>query len=119
MFPIGKIATVTDIQTGKTFKVKRTIGANHADSETLSTKDTSIAKSIWGGFSWSTRAVIVEVDGRKIAASMSFYPHDVEYIKNNGITGHFDIHFKDSTRHKDGAIDPHHQAKIKSAAGIQ
>lgn len=118
VFPIGKVAIVTDFQTGKSFKVKRTIGANHADSETVTTTDTNIAKSIWGGFSWSTRAVLVEVDGRKIAASMSFYPHDVDYIKDNGINGHFDIHFKDSTRHKDGKIDPYHQEKIKIAAGL-
>ena len=118
VFPIGKIATVTDFKTGKSFQVKRTIGANHADTETLTTADSAIAKSIWGGYSWSTRAVIVEVDGRKIAASMTFHPHDVEYIKNNGITGHFDIHFKSSTRHKDGKIDPYHQDKIREAAGI-
>ncbi|MCM3412131.1 LysM peptidoglycan-binding domain-containing protein [Metabacillus litoralis] len=119
VFPIGKVATVIDFQTGKSFKVKRTVGANHADSETLTTTDTNIAKSIWGGFSWSTRAVIVEVDGRKIAASMSFYPHDVDYVRNNGINGHFDIHFKDSTRHKDGKIDPYHQEKIRIAAGVE
>ncbi|PGT81880.1 LysM peptidoglycan-binding domain-containing protein [Bacillus sp. AFS040349] len=64
VFPIGKVATVIDFQTGKSFKVQRTVGANHADSETLTTTDTNMAKSIWGGFSWSTRAVIVEIDGR-------------------------------------------------------
>ncbi|MFD2215984.1 LysM peptidoglycan-binding domain-containing protein [Metabacillus endolithicus] len=119
VFPIGKVATVIDFQTGKSFKVKRTVGANHADSETLTTTDTNIAKGIWGGYSWSTRAVIVEIDGREIAASMSFYPHDVDYVPNNGINGHFDIHFKDSTRHKDGKVDPYHQEKIRIAAGVE
>jgi|GEM_PF-183218 len=118
VFPIGKTAKIIDMQTGKSFNVKRTIGANHADSETLTLEDTNIAKSIWGGFSWNTRAVLVEVDGRKIAASMSFYPHEQDYIANNGINGHFDIHFLNSTRHKDGAIDLNHQAKIKIAAGV-
>lgn len=119
VFPIGKTVTITDFQTGKSFKIKRTIGANHADCETVTTADTTIAKGIWGGFSWSTRPVIVEVDGRKIAASMSFAPHDVDYISNNGITGHFDIHFKNSTRHKDGQIDSSHQDKVKIAAGLK
>ncbi|MBM7605885.1 LysM repeat protein [Metabacillus crassostreae] len=119
VFPIGKTVTITDFQTGKSFKIKRTIGANHADCETVTTADTTIAKGIWGGFSWSTRAVLVEVDGRKIAASMSFAPHDVDYISNNGLTGHFDIHFKNSTRHKDGQIDSSHQDKVKIAAGLK
>lgn len=118
VFPIGKVATVTDFETGKSFKIKRTVGANHADSETLTVADTNIAKSIWGGFSWKTRAVIIEVDGRKIAASMSFMPHDVEYIKNNGITGHFDVYFHNSLRHKDGKPDPNHQAQVEKAAGV-
>jgi peptidoglycan DL-endopeptidase LytF len=118
VFTIGKTAKVTDFRTGKSFYVKRTIGANHADSETVSYNDSNIAKGIWGGYTWTERAVIVEVDGRKIAASMSFAPHGVEYINNNGIRGHFDIHFKDSTRHKDGQITPDHQEEIRLAAGV-
>ncbi|WP_180994445.1 stalk domain-containing protein [Bacillus sp. Marseille-P3661] len=118
MFSIGKIGTVTDFETGISFQVKRTIGANHADCEPLTAKDTEIAKKIWGGFNWNVRPVIVEIDGRKIAASMSFMPHDVQYITNNNFEGHFDIHFKNSTRHKDGLIDGNHQTKIKIAAGL-
>jgi peptidoglycan DL-endopeptidase LytF len=118
VIPIGKTFKVTDFATGKSFVVKRTIGANHADCETVSIKDTNLAKEIWKGFSWTERAVIIEVDGRKVAASMSFMPHDVEYIKENGITGHFDIHFKNSTRHKDGKIDEQHQKQVNIAAGL-
>jgi hypothetical protein len=98
---------------------RRTIGANHADSETVSVNDTNIAKSIWGGFSWTPRAVIVEVDGRKLAGSKSFMPHDVQYITNNGITGHFDVYFGNSTRHKDGKTDASHQLQIERAAGVR
>ncbi|OZM58026.1 hypothetical protein CIB95_00130 [Lottiidibacillus patelloidae] len=118
VFTIGKTAKVTDFETGKSFYIKRTIGANHADSETVSYNDTNIAKSIWGGYSWETRAVILEIDGRKIAASMSFMPHDVEYIYDNGIKGHFDVYFGDSLRHKDGQPDPYHQEEVEKAAGI-
>jgi peptidoglycan DL-endopeptidase LytF len=117
--PIGKTFKVTDFATGKSFMVKRTIGANHADSETVTAKDSAIAKGIWKGFSWKERPVIIEVDNRKIAASMSFMPHDVEYIKDNGINGHFDIHFKNSTRHKDGKVDQDHQKQVNIAAGVQ
>jgi peptidoglycan DL-endopeptidase LytF len=117
--PIGRTFKVIDFATGKTFMVKRTTGANHADCETVTTRDSTIAKGIWNGYSWKERPVIIELDGRKIAASMSFMPHDVDYIKNNGINGHFDIHFKNSTRHKDGKIDYDHQKQVNIAAGVQ
>jgi len=31
--------------------------------------------------------------------------------------GHFDIHFLNSTRHKDGEVDWSHQANVRIAAG--
>jgi len=119
LFPINAVAEVTDFYTGKTFMAKRTIGAFHSDTEPLTAADSAIIKEIWGGsFSWKVRPVIVNVDGRKIAASMSSMPHDIEYIKDNDFDGHFDIHFLNSLRHKDGAIDPSHQNAIKVAAGL-
>ncbi|WP_182102456.1 LysM peptidoglycan-binding domain-containing protein [Niallia taxi] len=119
VFPIGKTAKVTDFATGKSFYIKRTVGAGHADSETVTVNDTNIAKSIWGGFSWTPRAVILEIDGRKVAASMSFMPHDVEYIANNGISGHFDVYTSGGIRTKDGKPDPTHQAQVERAAGLR
>lgn len=116
---IGKTARVTDLETGKSFNITRTIGASHADSETNTVADTNVAKSIWRGFSWKTRAVILEVDGRQLAAIMSFMPHDIEYISNNGISGHFDVYFDNSTRHVDGKPDSSHQAQVEKAAGIR
>jgi LysM repeat protein len=119
VFPINAVATVTDFHSGKQFKVKRTIGAFHSDTEPLTAADTAIIKEVWGGnFSWSVRPVIVEVNGRRIAASMSSMPHSAEYIVDNDFTGHFDIHFLNSLRHKDNQIDPTHQAAIKIAAGV-
>lgn len=119
LFPINAVASVTDLETGTTFNVKRTVGANHADSEPLTAEDAAIIKQVWGGsYSWKERAVIVEIAGRKIAASMSSMPHDVQYITNNNFNGHFDIHFKNSTRHKDGRTDYDHQEKINIAAGV-
>jgi hypothetical protein len=119
LFPINAVATVTDFETGKSFQVKRTIGASHSDTEPLTAADTAIIKDVWGGnFSWSVRPVIVEVNGRRIAASMTSMPHSIEYITDNDFTGHFDIHFLNSLRHKDNAIDPDHQAAIKVAAGL-
>lgn len=118
VFPIGRNAVVKDFVTGKTFNIRRSIGANHADCEPLTATDSAAIKSLWGGtYSWTTRAVLILVDGRKIAASMTSMPHGVVYITNNNFGGHFDIHFKNSTRHNDGQIDQYHQAKVKVAAG--
>ncbi|ERI94655.1 hypothetical protein HMPREF1982_00792 [Clostridiales bacterium oral taxon 876 str. F0540] len=139
-FSIGTVAEVKDFYTGKTFMVKRTMGTNHADSEALTKKDTDIIKSIWGGFSWNRRPVILTIGGKRYAASMSAMPHagldsapayavinnrsegygtgqNLDVIKGNGMDGHFDIHFLNSTRHKDGQEDPQHQAALLVAAG--
>ncbi|MEJ8544022.1 LysM peptidoglycan-binding domain-containing protein [Brevibacillus borstelensis] len=119
LFPINAVATVTDFHTGKSFQVKRTIGAFHSDTEPLTAKDAAIIKEVWGGtYSWNVRPVLVEVNGRKLAASMTSMPHSIEYITDNDFEGHFDIHFPNSLRHKDNLIDPDHQAAIKIAAGL-
>lgn len=142
VLPIGAEFKVIDFYTGKSFMAKRTTGANHADTETLTTKDTNIMKEIWGGkLSWLTRPVIIEYKGRRIAASVASMPHagndsapggeytswrsdnygagtNFDYVKGNGMDGHFDIHFLNSSRHKDGQIDERHQKNVKIAAGI-
>jgi len=116
--PIGKVFTVVDFRTGRRWQMKRTIGANHADVEPLTANDTAIMKSVWGGnWSWITRPVIVEVDGRRLAASASAMPHDIQYITNNNFNGHSDLYFSKSTRHVDGNADPKHEESVQIAAG--
>lgn len=118
VFPINKTAKVTDFVTGRSFNIKRATGAFHADCEPLTANDAAIMKQIWGGeYSWTTRAVLVEVNGRKIAGSVASMPHDVKSIPDNNFPGHFDLHFLNSTRHKDNLVDPLHQAQINIAAG--
>ncbi|MGE5631972.1 MAG: LysM peptidoglycan-binding domain-containing protein [Caulobacteraceae bacterium] len=140
--PVGANFEVVDFKTGKSFYARRTTGANHSDTETLTLDDTNKMKEIWSGsFSWTARPVLIKINGRTIAASMSGMPHagndaaaagvwtswrsdnygpgtNFDWIKNNGMDGHFDIHFLNSTRHVDGQIDPTHQANVKIAAGI-
>lgn len=142
VIPVGADFEVVDFITGKSFFVRRTTGANHADCETLTSEDTNKMKAIWGGsFSWTKRPIIIKCSGRKIAASMSAMPHagndsvaagvwtswrsdnygagtNFDWIKNNGMNGHFDIHFLNSTKHVDGAVDTVHQANIKTSAGL-
>lgn len=119
----GKQATVTDIETGKSFKVKRLYGRNHADSEPLTAEDTKIIKSIYGNWSWDRRAIIVTITDkngvlRKIAASMNGMPHGGESIGNNNMKGHFCIHFRNSRTHSGSRLDPGHQKAVKKAAGL-
>lgn len=142
VIPIGADFEVLDYNTGKSFFARRTTGANHADCEALTAEDTQKIKEIWGGsFSWSKRPVLIKYNGRKIAASMAGMPHagndsapadkwtswrsdnwgagpNYDYIKNNDMDGHFDIHFLNSTKHSDGAVDTGHQANIKISSGL-
>ncbi|MEG0845742.1 MAG: SH3 domain-containing protein [Niameybacter sp.] len=121
--PRGAIVTIEDVYTGKTFKVKRTFGTNHADVEALTLEDTKIIKNIWGGFSWERRPVIVHINGRMLAAALAGMPHagsSLNAVKNNGMSGVLDLHFIGSKRHQEGniaaVVDPQHQAAIKVAA---
>ena len=103
---------------GVSWNARRTVGANHADVEPLTVQDANTMKSIWGGsWSWS----FPTGTGKKRKENSRFSQrnaHDVEYIKNNGFPGHFDVHFYNSTRHVDGKQDQDHQRNIKIAAGM-
>lgn len=136
----GDIAEVYDIWTGRTFKIKRTYGYNHADCETLTAEDTKIMKSIYGGnWSWSRRPIIITVNGRKLAASMAGMPHagvesapantyvsgrsggygrgdNLDAVKGNNMSGVFDIHFLNSRTHGTNKVDSNHQNAVKEAA---
>lgn len=123
VMPRGSVATILDVYTGRRFQIKRTFGTNHADIEALTTRDTQIIKEIWGGFSWERRPVIVEFNGRCLAASIAGMPHagdSLDAIKGNGMSGVIDLHFRGSKRHKEGniaaVVDPQHQAAIDVAA---
>lgn len=141
LWPRGTYATVIDFDTGKSFKIMRSGGYNHADVETATAEDTAILRSLYGGsFSWNRRAIIVRVAGRDIAASMAGMPHagrddkpnramvdnrsggygygqNLDAIKGNDMDGVFDIHFYKSKTHGTNREDSQHQAQVKRAAG--
>lgn len=117
MYKREKVAKVTDLVTGISFYMKRTGGSNHADVEPISTSDTEKIRRIWGGWSWERRAVVVEIDGVRIAASMHGMPHAYDYISGNGMQGHVCIHFYKSRTHINNAIDVDHQSAVRKAAG--
>ena len=117
LFPRGDVAKVTDLNTGRTFMMKRTGGTYHADSEPVSEADAKAIKEIWGGWSWERRAVIVEAGGVRIAASMHGMPHAFDRLANNGMEGHVCIHFYKSRTHIRNKEDAEHQAMVRRAAG--
>ncbi|HZJ57724.1 MAG TPA: peptidoglycan-binding protein [Clostridia bacterium] len=141
LWPRNSYATITDFDTGKTFKVMRSGGYNHADVETATAADTEIYKEIYGGvYSWNRRAIVVSVNGRTIAASMAGMPHagrddkpnramvydrscdygygqNLDAVKGNNMDGVFDVHFYKSKTHATNKVDDKHQAQVKRAAG--
>lgn len=139
VFKIGTTAKVTDVKTGKTFNIVRTYGSNHADCEAKTLADSNKIKQIWGGWSWERRPVIVDVNGRRLAASIAAMPHagvdsaaanksissrsggygrgaNLDKIKNNGMSGVIDVHFLNSRTHGTNKVDSKHQAAVKAAA---
>ena len=135
--------TVTDFYTGVSFQAVRSFGANHADCEPLTTSDTKAITNLWNQYHssyWTARPVIISINGRKLAASMTAAFHagidnapngayvnnrsggygngqNFDAIKGNGADGHFDIHFLNSTTHATGTINQNHQKAIRVAAG--
>mgnify|MGYP001216099615 CR=1 FL=1 len=143
VFPIGSVGKVTDVETGKSFMIKRTMGSSHADCETLTASDTKIMKEIFGGYwNWNRRPFILEFNGRKFAVSIAGMAHagvdGVPFLQNvanrsdnygygpnydsiagNGMDGHFDLYFLNCLRHKDNQIDPMHQQNVLIAGGLR
>ncbi|MEK3885574.1 hypothetical protein [Paenibacillus sp. PL2-23] len=109
---------VIDLESGLVFNAQRRAGSSHADVQPLTKSDTEIMKQIYNGeWSWHRRAIIVEANGRKLAASMHGMPHGGDGIPDNGFSGHFCIHFQGSATHGKGNIDLGHQFMVAKAAG--
>jgi len=110
-------ARIIDFDTGTSFMVQRRAGSLHADVQPMTAADSAVMKTIYGGkWSWRRRAILVEVRGHRIAASMNGMPHGAGAIANNDFSGHFCIHFRDSKTHsKDENLA--HQIMVWKAAG--
>ena len=139
IYGFGDVATVIDIATGLKMQIKRTYGYNHADVETLTSKDTETLKKVAeGSWNWTRRPVIVEIDGYRIAGSLTAMPHagrddmpankvvisrsggygrgeNLDAVKGNGMDGQFDIHFYGSKTHATNRVNEAHQEAIQKA----
>lgn len=116
IFSKGTIATFTDVDTGKAWRVRAKNGTNHRDWEPLTAQDTAIFKSIVKKWSWERRAVFVTINGVNYAASINCMPHSSSSIGGNNYPGHSCCHFKNSRTHCSNKVCPKHQAAINKAA---
>lgn len=110
-------ARIIDFETGRSFMVQHRAGSLHADVQPLTAEDSAVMKTIYGEkWSWRRRAIIVEVRGHRLAASMNGMPHGAGAISGNNFAGHFCIHFRESKTHSK-AENLAHQIMIWKAAG--
>ncbi len=117
IFARGTIAQITDVETGISWKEKRTGGINHADCQPLTAADTAALKAVYkGSWTWERRAIFVTIDGVNYAASMNGMPHGGQSITDNDFYGHHCIHFTNSRCHYNDKVDSAHQKAIKKAA---
>ncbi|MEG1605952.1 MAG: peptidoglycan-binding domain-containing protein [Clostridia bacterium] len=116
IFPRGKTATVTDVETGLTWQEYRAGGTNHADVQPKTAQDAALMNKAYGGtWSWNRRAIWVSIGGVKYAASMNGMPHGSGSIEDNNFDGHHCIHFTNSRTHGSNQIDARHPAAIQTA----
>lgn len=108
---------VTDLDTGRIFWLYRYGGDLHADVEPASAEDAAIMRAIYGEWTWRRRAVIIELGGRRVAASLHAMPHGGGDIRDNDFDGHACLHFAGSLTHGSRRSDPAHQLMVTKAAG--
>ncbi|MBQ7455599.1 MAG: SH3 domain-containing protein, partial [Clostridia bacterium] len=85
IFYKGCVATLTDVKTGISFKIKRWSGGDHADVEPLTAADTAamcrvygvkIAQDIADQDLWQRRAVLITIGTHSYCASIYGEPHN-------------------------------------------
>jgi hypothetical protein len=118
IIPRYRVFSIKDMETGLTFRVQRRAGSDHADVQPLSREDTKIMKRIYNDrWSWKRKAILVKTDGMQFAASMNGKPHGGDGIPGNGFSGHFCVHFLNSTTHRSKKPDLAHHLMVQKAAG--
>lgn len=114
----GNVYKVVDCNTGRSFSLAFAGGDNHAEMELASSNELDEFMKICGGeFNYYKRPIIVEIGGKKVAASIQCYPHGAETIADNSMDGHICVFFKDSLSHIGMLPDVEHNANVYAAAG--
>ncbi len=120
-FAAGKTATLTDVSTGKSLKVRIQSSGQHLDVEPLTKSDTKTLCSIYGvskpkKIGAHRRAMILEtVHGYRIACSCYGTPHGSQFVRDNNYPGQFCLHFLNSKTSASGRVDGEHQSAVRRA----
>ena len=108
-------ATVYDFATGISWQVHIFSVGAHADYEPVTANDTAKLLKVFGGNTWTPRAVWVQFsDGSVYIGSTHSMPHDVQHTTDNNFAGHSCLHFP-RTQEQVTAIGPYatkHQSTI-------
>ncbi|MDD3571780.1 MAG: peptidoglycan-binding domain-containing protein [Eubacteriales bacterium] len=117
LVPWGAVFRAQDVRTGITFNARRMGGYSHLDAEPLTPFDTDAMHTAYGGeWSWDRRPLLIRYQGRVLAASMNGMPHGFSTIKDNGMPGHFCIHFLGSRGDGSQRVSDTHQACVAEAS---
>lgn len=85
---------IYDFMSGKHYNFRFFSFGKHGDGDTPTKEDTAVMNSILGENNWTPRPVwVVFSDGRVYMGSTHSHGHDVDYTKNNDLTGHLCVHF--------------------------
>ncbi len=116
LLPMDEEFEIFDVEREESFVAKRTGGKNHVDFEPINAENAQILLTMIGeNFSWTRRPVLVKLsENAFVPASMSEYPHGHSTIEN-GIFGHFCLHFLNSKTDGTQEIDAQHQKCVKYA----
>ena len=100
-------ATVYDFATGISWQVHIFSVGAHADYEPVTANDTAKLVKVFGGNTWSPRAVwVMFSDGSVYIGSTHSMPHDVQHRTDNNFAGHSCLHFP-RTQEQVTAIGPY------------
>lgn len=123
LFTVGQIGTIRDLYTGITFNAKYYGGSNHSDIVPLTYEDSNKMKQIFPSWSWALmRPMILTFNQNgtnyQLAVSVTGMPHSTtDMYSQNGIDGHFDMYFYNSTSHVSNELSPTHQKNVLIANG--
>lgn len=117
MLTAGGVYTVSDCNTGESFRLVFSGGENHAEMELYLEADKPVFDSICGDeYNFLKRPVVVNIGGNDIAASMQCFPHGSDDVASNGIDGHVCVFFLGSRSHVGNISDVEHEATVRRAA---
>lgn len=117
ILPTGVTLNIFDVRTGITYNVASFSNGVHADVEPITPVDTATLLYTYNGiWDWDTRPVLVTFNGKTYAASINGMPHAGSSTFDNGVEGHFCLHFLGSkTNNGNKRHENDHQNCVKEA----